>query len=105
MAKFKIIWSLNAKNDLFDILKYYYHRNGNAIYSRKLNKKIKKTISLLSRNPLIGISTDVEFVRTIGQGDFQIIYEISDLIVEIHMIWDTRRNSDDKQKRIDERIK
>jgi len=54
MARIKIEWSVEAKLDLFDILEFYHSRNGNTIYSKKLSSKINKSISLLSKNPLLG---------------------------------------------------
>jgi len=55
MVKYKAEWSIEARLELLDILDFYYHRNGNKTYSRKLNSKINKSISLISRNPLVGL--------------------------------------------------
>jgi toxin YoeB len=96
MARIKIEWSVEAKSDLFDILEFYYTRNGNAIYSKKLSSKIKKSISLLSKDPLLGKQTDDPSVRALITGDYQIIYEVYDNLVLIVMIWDCRRDPEDK---------
>jgi plasmid stabilization system protein ParE len=96
MAKYKIEWSVEARLDLIDILDYYIKRNGNANYSRKLNSKIQKSTKLISRNPLVGLMTDVESVRAIVTGDYQIIYEIIGNVILIIMVWDCRRNPEDK---------
>lgn len=97
MAKYKIEWSTDAKSDLFSILDFYIQRNKNSTYSKKLNADIKKSIKLISRNPFIGIKTDFETVRALITGNYQIIYEIFDQLVLIIMIWDCRRNPDDKR--------
>lgn len=48
MAKYKIEWSVEARLDLIDILKYYVGRNKSAVYSNKLNSKITKSLKLIS---------------------------------------------------------
>lgn len=63
MARLKIEWSLEAKNDLISILNYFLVRNKSATYSKKLNKKINAAVKLLSINPDLGIKTDLENVR------------------------------------------
>jgi len=97
MVKFKVEWSTLARNDLIEILEFYINRNGSASYSKKLNSKIKKSLSLISKNPHIGTKTDYKNVRSLITGDYQIIYEISEEIILVSMIWDTRRNPDDKK--------
>lgn len=96
MAKYKVEWSIEARLDLIDILEYYYQRNGNAKYCRKLNSKISKSIKLATKNPLLGLRTDIESVRAIITGDYQIIYEIIEKTLLIVLVWDCRRNPDDK---------
>ena len=103
MAKFKIEWSTLARIDLIEILEFYINRNGSASYSKKLNSKIKKSLLLISKNPHIGIKTDFENVRALITGDYQIIYEIIEEVILVAMIWDSRRNPEDK--RIGIRIK
>ena len=103
MAEYKIVWSTGAKADLFDILDYYIQRNKSAAYSKKLYAEINESIKLISNNPLIGIKTDYNSVRTFITGDYQIIYEIFDQLLLIVMIWDCRQFPGDK--RIGKRIK
>ena len=40
MARIKIEWSIEAKEDLIDILQFYIDRNGNSNYRKKLSVKI-----------------------------------------------------------------
>ena len=96
MVKYKIKWSVQAKLDLIDILKLYLEGNGNVLYSRKLNLIIKKSATQISNNPSIGVQTDNDSVRAIITLDYQIIYEIFDNQILIVMVWDCRRNPDDK---------
>ncbi len=103
MAYYKIEWSIEARQDLISILEFYIQRNGNATYSKKLNSRINKSIKLLSKNPFIGTQSDFDSVRALITGDYQIIYEIFDRLILVIMIWDCRRNPDDKN--IGNRIK
>lgn len=103
MAKYKIEWSTSARIDLLDILDFYIKRNKSASYSKKLNADINKSVALISNNPFIGTETNYNTVRAFITGDYQIIYEIFDQLLLIIMIWDCRRNPDDK--RIGKRIK
>lgn len=103
MAKLKIDWSTDARLDLYDILEFYIKRNGTVIYSKKLNTKINRSIRMLSLNPFLGSQTDYDSVRALITGDYQIIYEIFDQLILIIMVWDCRRDPEDK--RIGKRIK
>ena len=96
MVKFKVEWSIEAKLDLFDILEFYHSRNGNTIYSKKLSSKINKSITLLSKNLLLGKQTDDSPIRAFITGDYQIIYEVFDKLILIVMISDCRRYPEDK---------
>jgi toxin YoeB len=103
MAKFKIEWSVEARSDLIDILDFYIKRNKSNVYSIKLNAEINGSIQLLGANPFLGTPTTFDSVRALITGHYQIIYEIFDHLILIIMIWDCRRNSEDKV--IDQRIK
>jgi len=96
MAKFKIEWTADARIDLIDILEFYLIRNGNNKYSRKLFLQINKSINLISRNHLIGTKTEIEKVRALVTGHYQIIYEIIDSVILVVMIWDNRCDPGDK---------
>ena len=103
MAKYKIDWSVEARLDLIDILEFYIIRNKSALYSKKINAKINKSIKLITKNPLIGILSQIDSVRALITGDYQIIYEIFVDEIIIIMIWDCRRDPEDKI--LDQRIK
>ena len=97
MAKRKIVWSKEAKNDLIKILNFYNERNGFPKYSIKLNNRINKSLQLVSKYPNIGTESDYQSVRVIITGDYQIIYEIFDQLILVIMLWDCRRNPEDKK--------
>jgi len=96
MAKYKIEWPIEARLDLIDILEFYINRNSSNSYSKKLNSKINRSLKLLVKNPLIGLKSQIESVRVLITGDYQIVYEITDNIILIVMIWDCRRDPEDK---------
>jgi toxin YoeB len=92
MAKRKIIWSTRAKIDLFNILDFYFQRNGSKTYSIKLNGNLQKSIRLLETHPEIGVQTDIENVRNLIHGDYEIFYETQIKTIEIITIWDSRQD-------------
>jgi len=96
MVRFKVEWSLEARLDFIDILEFYVKRNGSSAYSRKLYATINKIIRLLSNNPYLGKKTDEPSIRALVTGDYQILYEITDKMILIVMIWDCRRDPEDR---------
>ena len=94
MVKRKIIWSPGAKIDLFKILDFYFQRNGTKAYSIKLNSNLQKSIRLLENHPEIGVKTDIENVRVLIHGDYEIFYEIKVKTIEIITIWDCRQDTE-----------
>ena len=50
MVKYKIVWSIEAKQDLFETLEYYNQRNKNKVYSKKLYSKIKRNTKLIIKS-------------------------------------------------------
>jgi toxin YoeB len=103
MAKRRIEWSVEARNDLIQILEFYNERNASFNYSIKIYKKIQQTLLTISKNPKIGLQTKYQSVKVFNTGYYQIIYEIYEQIILVIMIWDCRRNPNDK--RIGTRIK
>ncbi|NCO55651.1 MAG: hypothetical protein COS14_02100 [Bacteroidetes bacterium CG02_land_8_20_14_3_00_31_25] len=94
MVKRKIIWSPRAKFDLLTILDFYYRRNGTKTYSKKLSASLRKSIRLLEKHSEIGVRTDVNNVRNLIKGNYNIFYEIKSDDVEIITIWDGRQDTD-----------
>ena len=94
MVKRKIIWSPRAKLDLFEILDFYYKRNGTKAYSRKLKSKIQKSIELLGNHANIGVRTDIQDIRNLITEYYCIFYQIRSDSIEILTIWDNRQNPD-----------
>lgn len=91
MAK-RIIWSRQAERVFNEILAYYIDRNGSKTYSRKLNQEILHLVSLISKQPFIGIKTENKVIRVFIKGNYKIFYQIEDDILIIHLVWDNRQN-------------
>jgi toxin YoeB len=87
----KVIWSDKAKQDLVEILNFYYLRNGDIGYSAKLFKKFSKDITLVSSNPFLGKKTDHENVRVLIVWNYLIFYEYHPTMIFITTIWNSRR--------------
>lgn len=94
MAGRELIWSHRASKKLFDILDYFKERNGSSIYSKKLYKKIIREISLVRKQPEIGVKTDMTGIRGIIIENYILFYEASETTIIIHTIWDSRQNPD-----------
>ncbi len=94
MASRKIIWSHKAEIRIYEILKFYSDRNKNKTYSAKLYKKINKKVSLLKKQPFIGVRTDDENIRALIVENYILFYEVNQEHIIIHIIWDTRQNPD-----------
>ena len=77
---------------MFNILDFYYRRNGTKTYSIKLNATIRSSIRLLEKHPEIDVKTDVSIMRKLIHGDFGIFYEIKSQTIEIITIWDSRQD-------------
>jgi plasmid stabilization system protein ParE len=92
MVKRTIIWSPRAKIDLFNILDFYFQRNGTKTYSIKLNGNLRKSIRLLETHPEIGVKSDIENVRNLIHGNYEIFYEIKIKTIEIITIWDCKQD-------------
>jgi len=97
MAQRKIIWSLKASNDLLSILEFYFHRNGNSVYSRKLLLEINTIVSLLPVHPLLGKSVSNASYRVIIRGHYEIFYRFNDENIIVITIWDSRQNPESKK--------
>lgn len=97
MARHKIVWAKEAKEDLFSILDFYNSRNGNKNYSKKLFSKINKSIGLVAKAPFLGKATDEAYVRVLITEDYAILYEIFDALILVQMLWDCRRNPEESR--------
>ena len=99
MAKRKLIWSPQAKIEIFEIMEFYRKRNGNKNYSIKLFTKIEELLELCRTFSFIGKRTDIENVRTLIVEDFLIFYEISERELTVLTIWNSKQDPSNLQIR------
>ena len=92
MGKRKIIWSHRAQIKLFEILEFYTERNKSKTYSIKLYKRFRKELSLLHKQPELGIKTELELVRGLIIDEYIIYYEVTVDKIIVHTLWDCRQN-------------
>ncbi|RIJ50067.1 type II toxin-antitoxin system RelE/ParE family toxin [Maribellus luteus] len=94
MAAREIIWSREAKVDLYTILDYY-KKKGSAGYGNELNSRVNKSLHKIAKHPLKGNETALPTVRTMTSKDCQIIYEIFDKQILVVMLCDHCRNNNE----------
>lgn len=92
----EVFWTDNAKNQLEDIYDFYKLEASTNTARNLVRKIINRTISL-ETNPKIDpqepLLSDREFdYRYLVEGNYKIIYWISDNFVKIAAVFDCRRN-------------
>ncbi len=97
MAKRKIVWSHRARIKLLMILEFYTERNKSKTYAKKLYAKFNKELSLLQKQPEIGIKTELDTVRGLIVEEFILFYEVTSKMIIVHTLWDSRQNPADRR--------
>ncbi len=95
MAKRKVVWSHRARIKLLLILEFYTELNKSKTYSKKLYSKFNKELSLLLKQPEIGIKTELEAVRGLIVDEFILFYEVKTEMIIVHTLWDSKQNPSD----------
>lgn len=94
MVKREVIWSQKAKIKLFNILDFYKNRNKSTSYSKKLYREFNHQLSLVDKQPEMGIKTDFEIIRGLIVEHFILYYEVTKEHIIVHTLWDSRQNPD-----------
>lgn len=94
MAK-RIVWTLQAKDDRREILNYWLKRTGNKKNSQKLAYQFREAVAYIATHNYIGRATDIENVRVTVSGNYLIFYKLSEELVEVITVFDSRRNPED----------
>jgi plasmid stabilization system protein ParE len=98
MVRRKLIWSEPAETQLNEILYFFYKRNGNNLYGKKLRAAFRQSTKMIARFNEIGIrqKLDKRHIRyVIVEKTYQLFYEITENQIIIFKIWDIRRNPND----------
>jgi plasmid stabilization system protein ParE len=92
MKKRYVIWSPRATSELNHITHYYKTRNGNAIYIRSIQRKIKENLRLAVRYPHLFQATSNPDVRSFPCEYFRVFYRIYDTYVLVEAVFDMRQD-------------
>jgi plasmid stabilization system protein ParE len=91
----KLEWTHLAEQQLDEILAFYTRRNGNSRYSKKLKKDIWKVLRHIRKNEHFGEALPrLGNTRRISVGNFVLIYEYTDNIVQIISIRHSSRDEE-----------
>jgi toxin YoeB len=89
----KVVWSIRAQRERFEILEYWVNRNKSKTYSRKLYQLFRVGMKKVAEMPESGVSTENPGIRIKIVKDYLIYYQISaSATIEVLTIWDSRRN-------------
>jgi plasmid stabilization system protein ParE len=88
----QVIWSPEAEKDLTNILEFYFYKVKAKGYAKKLNSIFEYEIEVILKYPLIGKTCNSKNVRVKIAGHYQIIYEITEKVIFVLRIWDSRQN-------------
>jgi plasmid stabilization system protein ParE len=91
MAK-RIAYSRKAFADIDRIVEFNNLRNQSDIYSKKFLKNLKTHLKLLSRNPFIGLATDMPDVLLSVWDSYYIFYVNNETEIEIWSIYHQKEN-------------
>jgi addiction module RelE/StbE family toxin len=88
----RIIWSAHAQEERKKILRYWYDRLGSNEYVTKLERRLRETLRIVARHPLIGRPTDHQGIRVKVMGDHLIFYAYDDRCITVVSLWDNRQD-------------
>ncbi len=88
----KIVLSLKAEKNRYDILKYYFDETGSNKIPLQIFKQLSNAFDTISVFPYSGKIIKKKGYHVFTTKPYSIIYRISSDSIEILHIWDTRQN-------------
>ncbi len=91
MAGKRLIWSIDAKCELNEILRFFRKRNGNNEYSRRLSQEFRLAQKRIEQNEFIGQqvdNTNLRFVVVVNT--YKMFYRIESKQNTVVSVWDAR---------------
>ena len=88
----KVKWSLAAKEQLREIIRFYNKRNRSPRYGNRLKSSIRQITRYISTSPMYGEYLELEGKRRVCIEYFELLYEVKDGFIEISSFRDARRN-------------
>jgi len=100
MAK-RIVWSVKAKDDKKEILKFWRNKNKSSVYPKKLNQLLKVAVKSLAESKIPRKKTNYgnAFVKIVR--DYLIIFEEDNTTIYILSIWDTRQDPEKLRQKME----
>ena len=90
--RLNIVWTENARLEIKDIFKFYYQRNGNKHYSKKLKEDFKEATGQGALFPLSGHATEYPHIRYfVVVPNYSLFYHFNDETITVLVLWDNRR--------------
>ncbi|MBK8635182.1 MAG: type II toxin-antitoxin system RelE/ParE family toxin [Saprospiraceae bacterium] len=88
----QIIWTVDAKKHLNDILDYWCKRNGSKTYSQKLYLIVKNALITLSKYPESGKLTENPLIKAKIIKDYYLFYTFDNTHLIVVGFCDMRRD-------------
>jgi hypothetical protein len=88
----KIIWTIIVRTTRNSIFSYWNNRNKSNLYSKKLFVLFNETLERIAQFPQTSLATNSSNIRYVLIRDYYLIFEISELTINVLDIWDTRKN-------------
>ena len=96
----QVIWTLDAKEHLNEILDYWHQRNGTKTYSQKLYQTVKNALKTLVQYPESGRITENSSIRAKIIKDYYLFYMFDKTHLFVVGFCDMRRDPEHIQKLI-----
>ena len=92
-------WTKHAMQEKSTILRYWIKRNGNSVFSKKIEKESRNAIKRASQHALLGKEVeDFENVRQLTVlSDYSIFYTVAENKIIVLSFWDNRRDPKDRK--------
>ena len=90
----QIIWTVDAKEHLNNILEYWHQRIGTKTYSQKLYRNVKNALKILAKYPESGKSTENSLIRAKIIKDYYLFYTFNEVHLFVVGFCDMRRDPD-----------
>jgi toxin YoeB len=88
----KVVLSVEAEQNRYDILKYYFDETGSSKIPLQIFEQINDAFETIVIFPNSGKSINKKGHHVFVTRPYNIIYRINDDTIEILHIWDTRQN-------------
>lgn len=90
----QVIWTLDAKEHLNEILDYWHQKNGTKTYSGKLYLNVKNALRTLAKYPESGKITEKPLIRAKIIKDYYLFYTFDKTHLFVVGFCDMRRDPD-----------